>query len=109
MNRKPLNKRSKRKQSEFAREKRWHKAVIEKAGGQCQNPACNTPFADKIGHHIWRKQAFPEWKFVLENGMCLCTVCHGLLHAHQFGENYCGIDRDALRQEFMNDVGTIVL
>lgn len=61
-----------------ARYRRWRQAVIERAGGRCQDPTCKDPtrvgmtlFADHIIELRDGGQPFD-----LANGMARCGSCH---------------------------------
>lgn len=107
---KPMNKASKKRKSERPRVERWEQAVFERDNYKCQNPDCEShpDYFVFDAHHIWPKGSNPKWKFFLENGITLCRVCHGKAQRHELDLSACGIDSDALKQEFMRDVGTII-
>ena len=100
-----LNIVSKKRLAEQPRRERWKKAVIGRDNYKCQNPYCkqNTVILD--AHHIISKGSRPEWRFVLENGITLCRLCHKMVH----DKIIClEIDEDLLKIEFNKGIGTII-
>lgn len=104
---KPMNKVSKKRKSEQPRRDRWEAAVFEHDYFECQNLFCiNRKHPIELdAHHIWEKGSRPEWRFILENGITLCRVCHELVHAKQIE---LPVDRAALKSEFMRGVGKVI-
>ena len=100
----PLRKRSKRAPKVMARDRRFYNACWTRDDWKCQ--VCGE-IADDV-HHLWHKGAFPEWRWVLENGVSLCRVHHSQAEADLYYLNQFGIDRDAVRDDFMQNIGTII-
>lgn len=74
---------------EFAGRKReaWRQSIYKKFNYMCQ--ACRTYLPKKNGlnaHHIFPKSDFPNLKYNLDNGICLCKDCHKDFHK-KFGQN----------------------
>lgn len=58
--------------------KRWTKKIVKKAG-KCL--LCNEK--DNLhAHHLNSAEYFPEERFLLENGVCLCKKCHTNYHTN---------------------------
>jgi len=59
----------------------WRVAVKEKDNYICQE--CGKKCIDKKSahtHHIYNKNKYPELQYIVELGVCLCSVCHPKLH-----------------------------
>ena len=54
----------------------WKHDVIKRAGGRCE--ACGAP--GTVAHHPRPKSKFPEERYDVSNGQCLCWSCHNKWH-----------------------------
>ncbi len=63
----------------------WRKAVLQRDNGICQ--VCGS--VDEIEtHHLNAFAKFPEQRYLVTNGVCLCFTCHKLFHiAFGSGDN----------------------
>ena len=55
---------------------KWKHAILERANYRCEH--CGREGTD--AHHIKGRNAFPGVKYDLRNGVCLCRMCHSLIH-----------------------------
>lgn len=65
---------------QYNNEEDWKKAIKERANYTCER--CGKHLVGRQAHHkvpVWFK---PEWKYRLDNGMCLCTECHKQIHGY---------------------------
>lgn len=61
--------------------KNWELSVKQRDNYTCQYCGkANLKGRNCHSHHIKNKKEYPELKFVLGNGICLCISCHGFLH-----------------------------
>jgi hypothetical protein len=56
--------------------KKWRAAVRKRDKQTCKMPGCTTPKKKVVVHHIKRWVDYPELRFVVSNGICLCSNCH---------------------------------
>jgi len=58
----------------------YHKAVRERANYTCE--VCKRVFPENelCSHHIKSKGAYPNLKYDLANGLCVCFACHYGIH-----------------------------
>ncbi len=63
------------------RHRQWRQSVFEKDNHTCQKCG-KTEFSkiEKVAHHIFPKELFPEKQFDPENGICLCSPYHMSFH-----------------------------
>lgn len=64
--------------NEITNEK-WSKKVLEKCEFKCQKCGFDKIFGI-AAHHIHPVKLFPEYRFDINNGSCLCCNCHKLYH-----------------------------
>jgi hypothetical protein len=55
--------------------KKWRAAVRKRDKSKCQMPNCGSKKAIKV-HHILTWAKFPLLRFDINNGICLCRICH---------------------------------
>jgi hypothetical protein len=55
---------------------RWRIAVLKRDGYICQNCGQRA----KTAHHIKTRKEHPELALEIDNGQCLCDLCHGKIH-----------------------------
>lgn len=106
----PMKKKSERFEDLLSRTLRFDTMVIKR--DRCVCRLCGreyNPMALDV-HHILGKNAFPEYRFILENGITLCRLCHSKVHHDVYIKNklYEKLGVDNLHEEFMRGVGTIV-
>ncbi|MCF6256282.1 MAG: HNH endonuclease [Gammaproteobacteria bacterium] len=59
----------------------WARMVVERDGYKCQKCGENTNLE---AHHIWPQSWFPQFRYILKNGVTLCRQCHDeAFHAHE--------------------------
>jgi 5-methylcytosine-specific restriction endonuclease McrA len=63
---------------------RWAKQVKSRDNFCCQ--VCSKEGVYLESHHLWSWSAYPEKRYDIENGICLCQKCHQHFHAI-FGTN----------------------
>lgn len=62
----------------------WHQLVCERFDYTCV--VCGRKFTKNYvcGHHVKSKGAFPELRWIVENGVCVCNsppkYCHSKIH-----------------------------
>ena len=78
--RKPLRRISLKRQKEIKLYKKWQLDVIRADRGRCVK--CGAAAHEFPPHHIKRKSVYPELKFDICNGVCVCTKCHRWFHSH---------------------------
>ena len=69
-----------RKSKEF---KEWRKSVFERDEYRCTKCSSNK---DLHPHHIKAFAKYPELRFDLDNGITLCSECHGKEHGLNFSK-----------------------
>lgn len=57
--------------------KEWRRSVLRKHNWTCDN--CQEP-GSHIAHHLNAFNAYPEQRFDVDNGVCLCEQCHNNFH-----------------------------
>ena len=62
--------------------KKWRAAVYKRDRRTCQFPGCGSKRKIQI-HHIKRWVDYPSLRYNLNNGICLCNICHGRIHGHE--------------------------
>jgi hypothetical protein len=55
--------------------KAWRAAVRKRDGSKCMMPKC-TMKRRVVVHHIKRWADYPELRYIVSNGICLCRKCH---------------------------------
>ena len=74
------------------RHKQWRAAVLWRAGYLCEK--CKRygrrlpngePVPATIAHHIKHADEYPELRYVIKNGMALCSKCHNEEHPEKGG------------------------
>lgn len=73
----PVRKRSGKRASVEAADRRWSQAVRALAGGTCAK--CGSYASD--AHHVRSKKAHPGLRWRVENGIALCREHHDAAHA----------------------------
>jgi hypothetical protein len=58
--------------------KKWHRSILRKYNYICQ--ICGIRGGHLSAHHIKRWSEYPELRYDIENGLCLCYDCHMELH-----------------------------
>lgn len=58
--------------------KTWCKSIYKRDNYSCKK--CDKKHCKLEAHHIKSYKLFPELRFDINNGVCLCTECHLLLH-----------------------------
>jgi len=56
--------------------RKWRIKVIRK---QKRCISCYS-IRNRTAHHVYDYSSYPKYRFRLWNGVCLCSVCHYLLH-----------------------------
>ena len=51
----------------------WREVILSR--GHCEITNCNST-TDLQAHHIKSAASFPELRFDISNGMCICSTCH---------------------------------
>lgn len=64
--------------------KLWRKAVFKRDRATCQK--CGRRGGRINAHHILGFKKHKKWRFVLDNGVTLCTKCHRKFH-EQYGKS----------------------
>ena len=64
--------------------KQWRKMVFERDNKTCQK--CGRRGCRINAHHILGFKKHKKWRFVLENGITLCSKCHRKFH-EQYGKS----------------------
>lgn len=57
----------------------WKLAVVERDGRKCRKCGCGD---DLHTHHILPWKQYPERRYDVNNGACLCGPCHREIHKH---------------------------
>ena len=81
--------RNSRKSQQKSKDMEWHQKILSKAEYRCE--VCRKDFSAEYyfqngknqylcGHHIKTKGAFPGLRHDLENGLCVCHLCHTKIH-----------------------------
>lgn len=65
----------------------WGNAVKAKANYVCQR--CETTQSKMEAHHLYSYEDYPEKRFEIDNGVCLCVICH--LGFHQWHKAKYGL------------------
>jgi len=60
----------------------WRAKVFERDNWTCQT--CHTRGVYLEAHHVKSWANFPEFRFILENGVTLCRECHKLTDNYKF-------------------------
>jgi hypothetical protein len=58
--------------------KLWRKAVFQRDNFTCQK--CGQSGGRLVAHHIFNFADFPEYRYLVENGITLCKKCHNEFH-----------------------------
>ena len=58
----------------------WKAQVLTLAGLHCERCPQDARSLPLDPHHVWGKLAHPALRHVVENGACLCRLCHGWIH-----------------------------
>ena len=104
--RKPMKKISGRFRQKLDLSIKWKEAVHDKDGWHCA--ICGSAY-DLDAHHIYGKQAFPEWRYVIENGLTVCRLCHIDIHNGKIDiEKYIGRTLRDLRIFLRNGNGKYI-
>lgn len=70
-----LNKR----RNESRKHRHWSKAIKERDGFTCQ--VCkNKPSGKLVSHHLNSWNKYPDQRYEITNGVCLCIPCHNKFH-----------------------------
>ena len=75
---------SKKKDWRASRDYRLWRAKVIRRDKRCQ--VCGT-IKHRQAHHMNHATYFPDQRFDLENGICLCTKCHMIFHT-SFKKSY---------------------
>jgi hypothetical protein len=75
--------------------KTWCKSIYKRDNYSCKK--CNKKHCKLEAHHIKSYKLFPDLRFDINNGVCLCTECHLLLH-QTYGKILKG---DSYMKEFL--------
>lgn len=62
--------------------KKWRTAVRRRDKNTCQFPGCKSKNRIQI-HHIRRWIDYPSQRYEVNNGICLCRVCHGRIQGFE--------------------------
>lgn len=60
---------------------RWRRAIYKRDKKTCQ--VCGETEDTIYAHHILSWKDYPELRYKLSNGICLCRSCHLKLHKHR--------------------------
>lgn len=55
----------------------WRRTILKKYNFVCQS--CGK-IDSKFIHHVQSVKRYPELRFDTDNGLCLCSPCHNLIH-----------------------------
>ncbi|MCP3686754.1 MAG: HNH endonuclease [bacterium] len=58
--------------------KLWRESVYKRDGYTCQH--CGTSGCKVYAHHIKEGKDYPELRYDVDNGICLCKKCHDSIH-----------------------------
>lgn len=61
----------------------WRNKVVERAGHQCERCGSTKKLE---AHHILYWSEYPKGRIDVNNGMCLCYMCHALYHEGESSE-----------------------
>jgi len=87
--------RSREKQEETdKREEEWRLAVCERYDYTCQFPGCGLRHKSIHAHHIAPRSRRVDLKYVIENGICLCSEHHDWVHDHPVQATAMGLLSD---------------
>lgn len=77
--------RSARRSAVEAKDTRWRRGVMARAGNVCERCGVlgSFPFFPLDAHHIQGKKAHPELRWSQSNGIALCRLCHDWAHAYR--------------------------
>lgn len=73
---------SKPKPTRTSADSKWAKMVKRRDKFTCQT--CKTKNKRMVAHHLFSYKANPKLRLKLDNGICICEICHKRFHG-QFG------------------------
>ena len=93
--------------AELPRFRKWKLAVLHRDNWECSE--CGRDFS-LTAYPIFSCDDYPEWRFILENGIALCNICYQKVNLEpDFVDHVINpADRILLKKEFMRGVGTII-
>jgi hypothetical protein len=62
----------------------WSKAIINRDGFMCQECQASGGSVKMQAHHIMSYNDFPDERYDMANGVCLCEKCHHTLHRGKY-------------------------
>ena len=77
----------------------WRKAVYARDHYKCI--ACLHHFRQLHAHHLKKYADYPELRFVVDNGVTLCRVCHGKVNRNE--ERFESFLRSRILRDFTSD------
>jgi hypothetical protein len=78
--------------------KKWRLAVYRRDGYKCQWPGCRTKKRKLNAHHVHKWAKFPSLRYVVENGITLCSLHHKLVTGKE--DNYILMFSEILLRKF---------
>lgn len=63
-------------------DKTWARKVKERANYKCEMCGKDVYGRQAHAHHKVPQFLKPEWKYRIDNGMCVCTECHNKIHGY---------------------------
>lgn len=82
------------------KDKQWSKEIKIRDGHICQKCGATD---DLESHHIYNHFDYPELRTNIDNGICLCKLCHFRFH-NKYGKRY---NNEKQLKEFLNDCNTL--
>ena len=70
---------SAQRQRLWAKTKEWRKSILEIENYTCRK--CKQRGGRLVAHHIYAWATYPNKRFDIDNGACLCHACHRELHS----------------------------
>jgi len=102
--RKPMKRTSSKYAGVAVHDNRWKRECLHRDYGKCK--ICGGTAIEV--HHILGKQAYPQYRHILENGVSVCRVCHCWIHNEGRGEFDEKFSATLLKIELLNGRGTFI-
>ena len=75
----------------------WRKAVLRKDKEKCR--CCDNISNNNIhAHHIVSWSSNLELRYIVDNGICLCSQCHSIVHGFKIGSSKLIEDKEYVKK-----------